>query len=139
MFPKLNQCVFFPAPARIVTVIAAALALFWFSGNASTDERQVGFSSLASDNSGLQTTDFAPQLSTDVVRDPIRARIEQLSEHDVKRFYLRCNEESLQRRLDSGEASICSIGYDILLTKHFKGNFHALLAWSRDQREAGWD
>ncbi len=64
-------------------------------------------------------------------RDPLRARIDSLSGSQVKQFYLRCSNAALLGRLDGNEAAVCSIGYDVLLERHFGGDFHALLAWSR--------
>ena len=66
--------------------------------------------------------------------DPVRGRLERMSEAEMKRFYSRCSDEGLERHLDTGEAMACSIGYEILLQKHFAGDFARLLAWSRAQR-----
>jgi hypothetical protein len=63
--------------------------------------------------------------------DPTRARLEQLSEREMKRFYTRCPQDGKAHRLDGGEAMACSIGYDVLLKKHFAGDFERLLRWSR--------
>jgi hypothetical protein len=65
--------------------------------------------------------------------DPMRVRLEQLSEGEMKSFYSRCSEEGVARRLDGGEAMACSIGYDVLLNKHFSGDFERLLLWSRSR------
>jgi hypothetical protein len=64
-------------------------------------------------------------------QDPLRGRLERLSEHEMKMLYARCSQESIERRLDGGEAMACSIGYDILLKKHFAGDFERFLLWSR--------
>ena len=63
--------------------------------------------------------------------DAMRARLEQLSEHELKLFYARCSQEGIDRRLDGGEAIACSIAYEVLLKTHFAGDFHNLLSWSR--------
>ena len=68
--------------------------------------------------------------------DPILEAPAQLSEHELKAFYVRCSEQSIERRLDGGEAMACSIAYEILLSKHFGGDFELLLAWSRAQATA---
>ncbi len=65
--------------------------------------------------------------------DSARAGIEALSEREAKQFYLDCSHAALRGRLGSGETAVCSIGYDVLLRRHFGGDFHALLAWSRSQ------
>jgi hypothetical protein len=68
--------------------------------------------------------------------DPVRTQLEQMDEHGMKRFYARCSQEGLQRRLDGGEAMACSVGYEVLLKKHFGGDFEQLLAWSRSVQAA---
>ena len=60
--------------------------------------------------------------------------MERLSEREIKALYMRCSLEAAERRLDGGEAMICSVGYDVLLRKHFSGNFDSLLTWSRAQQ-----
>jgi hypothetical protein len=69
-------------------------------------------------------------------RDPIRDALERLSEYKLKAFYVRCSGQSIERRLDGGEAMICSIAYEVLLRKYFGGDFEVLLAWSRAQAAA---
>ena len=71
-----------------------------------------------------------------VPADPVRAELEQMDERGMKRFYARCSQEGLQRRLDGGEAMACSVGYDVLLKKHFGGDFEQLLTWSRSVQSA---
>ena len=68
--------------------------------------------------------------------DAMRTYLEQMSEQDMKRFYTRCSREGIERRLDGGEAMACSIGYDVLLKKHFAGDFDRFLAWSRSPQAA---
>lgn len=54
----------------------------------------------------------------------------------------RCNEASLCGMgrpcagRCPGETAVCSVGYDVLLKRHFGGDFEALLACSRRQRHA---
>lgn len=69
-------------------------------------------------------------------RDAMRTHLEAMNERDLKRFYVRCSQEGSERRLDGGEAMACSVGYDVLLQKHFAGDFKRLLAWSRSPRAA---
>jgi len=57
--------------------------------------------------------------------------IEQLSEAELKDFYLRCAREAMRQRLGAGEIALCSIGYERLLKGTFRGDFHALLEWRR--------
>ena len=69
----------------------------------------------------------------EISRDPVRTAIERLSQHEIMAFYARCADEVAGRKLAAGEVMICSIVYDVLLNKHFSGNFDQLLAWSRAQ------
>jgi hypothetical protein len=81
-----------------------------------------------------------PRLETSEVvmaHDSVRAGIEALSEREAKQFYLDCSRAALGGRLSNGETAACSIGYDVLLKRHFGGDFHALLAWSRSQPQRG--
>jgi hypothetical protein len=78
-----------------------------------------------------------PATTAELAPDPIRGRIESLSMHEVKQFYLGCSNSALRGRLDSAGTALCSIGYDVLLRRHFGGDFHALLAWSRNQANVG--
>ena len=63
----------------------------------------------------------------------VRAGIEALSMQEAKQFYLDCSRAAMRGRLGSGETAVCSIGYEVLLERHFGGDFYALLAWSRSQ------
>lgn len=67
--------------------------------------------------------------------DSIRRTFERLTEGEIKEFYIRCSSAALARPLDGSEAAACSIGYDVLLKRHFDGDFHALWAWSRRHRD----
>jgi hypothetical protein len=67
--------------------------------------------------------------------DLLQQRLVALSESELKQVYVQCSHQALQRRLDGGEASFCSTAYDVLLKTHFSGDFAALLAWSRQQRD----
>ena len=64
------------------------------------------------------------------------ARIQQLADTDLKEFYLRCNRAALRGGLGSGEAALCSVGYETLLKRTFEGDFRALLDWRRAQHAA---
>ena len=68
--------------------------------------------------------------------DSLRERLERLSEHEVKRFYARCSQDGIDGRLDGAEAMACSVSYDVLLRKHFAGDFERLLLWSRQAAAA---
>lgn len=75
----------------------------------------------------------APGHALDIVAGESRfvAQLERLPELDLKSFYLRCSRAASQSLLGSGEAALCSLGYEILLKRTFGGDFFALLAWSR--------
>lgn len=65
----------------------------------------------------------------------IVASLEKLSESDLKKFYVRCSHAALRGRMGSGEIALCSTGYEILLKRVFRGDFRALLEWSRRNRQ----
>lgn len=64
------------------------------------------------------------------------AYIQQLADTDLKEFYLRCNRAALRGGLGSGEAALCSVGYETLLKRTFEGDFRALLDWRRAHQGA---
>lgn len=59
------------------------------------------------------------------------AELRRLPEHELKAFYAHCARAALARALDTGGIALCSVGYEILLQRVFRGDFHALLAWSQ--------
>lgn len=58
-----------------------------------------------------------------------------LPEPGLKAVYLHCSREASQYALGFGGAAFCSIVYETLLKRVFREDFHALLAWSRTQRD----
>ena len=114
-----------PNTAKVAWITAAAVVFpAWQSGALSADARQAAGPP-------------AQVSQANASRDPVRGAIERLSEHEIKAFYVRCSQEGAERKLDGSEAMICSVGYDVLLNKHFAGNFDLLLAWSRAQQRQG--
>src|SRR5262245_26744822 len=114
-----------PVTAKIAWIAAATVVIAsWLSGAISAEEWQA-----------TRRPVQVNQVHGGISRDPARAAIERLSEHEIKAFYARCSQEAADRKLDGGEAMSCSIGYDVLLNKHFSGNFNLLLAWSRAQQK----
>jgi hypothetical protein len=87
----------------------------------------------AGENSKPSQFRARPTMEHGVPSGSLRARLEAMPETDVKAFYARCSDASSERRLDGGEAMACSIGYEVLLQKHFNGDFEGLLSWSRRQ------
>jgi hypothetical protein len=65
------------------------------------------------------------------------SRYEQLPAHCLKAMFMRCAAEASEQMLDFGSAAVCSIGYEALLRRGFSGNFQALMAWWRAERDAG--
>ncbi len=63
----------------------------------------------------------------------VQVAIHELSDGDLKAFYVRCSRAAMQQRLGGEEIALCSVGYELLLTRTFRRDFHALLAWSRTQ------
>jgi hypothetical protein len=122
--------VLMPASCQLVTpkyawIVVAVVAISWYRHSFSAD---------------VQPATWRPaqlsQAHCGVSCDPVRTAFERLSEHEVKAFYLRCSHEVAERTLAGGEVMICSISYDVLLKKHFYGNFDSLLSWSRAQHGA---
>lgn len=60
---------------------------------------------------------------------------EQLPQHCLQAMFRECSRASQSGLLDFDSAAACSIGYEALLSKGFNGNFHALLAWWKDERD----
>jgi len=73
--------------------------------------------------------------------NPLADRREQLSlyegmpEHCLKTLVMECTAVANERMLDMGSAATCSIGYEALLKRGFGGDFKAMLAWWRTQRD----
>jgi hypothetical protein len=63
------------------------------------------------------------------------SRFEQLPPQCLKMLFMRCSHEAGSQVLDLGSAAVCSIGYEALLRTSFAGDFHALMAWWRIQRD----
>lgn len=61
------------------------------------------------------------------------SQLRTLPEAELKNAYSNCSQESMRRALSGGEAALCSIVYETLLSTVFEGDFGALLAWSRIQ------
>jgi hypothetical protein len=64
------------------------------------------------------------------------ARMEQMPDGCLKRMLFMCGEAANQRVMDPGSAFTCSMGYEALLHKSFRGDFVAMLAWWRGARDA---
>jgi hypothetical protein len=78
------------------------------------------------------------QTTLDTVASPpsearIASHLRALPDDQLKTFYLRCSGAALRGALGAGEIAACSLGYETLLARTFGGDFHALLAWSRQQ------
>ena len=82
---------------------------------------------------------WAQSLEVVVRHDSLRTRLDAMQESGLKTLYLHCSKEAMQRALGSGEAASCSIVYETLLRRWFGGDFIALLAWSRAQRDVVFD
>ncbi|NPC58960.1 hypothetical protein [Caenimonas soli] len=62
------------------------------------------------------------------------SRYEQLPPYCLKAVFMQCAEQANQQMLDFGSAATCSIAYEALLKRGFSGDFQALIAWWRTQR-----
>ena len=117
--------------AATILAIATVLWIAWYCA-ASAARNTVGDSAATQQGgSVVARTGMAGDMKLAHAVDTMRARLEQLSEREMKTFYTRCSQEGVARRLDGGEAMACSIGYDVLLKKHFAGDFERFLVWSR--------
>ena len=67
--------------------------------------------------------------------EQVTAQLHALPAPSLKTVYVRCSREASQYALGFGGAAFCSIVYETLLRRVFGGDFHALLAWSRIQRD----
>lgn len=86
--------------------------------------------------SGLPAQVPDPEVKERARQDSTKARLERLSDSDLKSFYLECSRTG-RRSLGMGGVAECSVGYELLLQRTFDGDFYALLAWSRRQRADG--
>jgi hypothetical protein len=60
----------------------------------------------------------------------LREQLEALTESDLKQVYRTCTRSAIDGTLGKIEIAGCSIAYDVLLNKHYRGDFDALLEWS---------
>jgi hypothetical protein len=86
---------------------------------------------LASQAQGLDPT--PPATEAPAPRDRFET-IRQMTEPELKRFYLGCSGSAMRARLGAGSIAECSTAYETLLTKVFGGDFHSFLQWRRGQR-----
>lgn len=68
-------------------------------------------------------------------RAGLLAQYERLPPSCLQAIFAACTSAASRTLLDFGSAAICSFGYEALLKQRFGGNFGALLAWWRDQRD----
>ena len=141
------------------SAVTEELCRRWFAGDFNTmlawwrQGKAAAHQALAAAERATTTTPVSDAVSADAARwvpstrrsaaaeaagavppvDPLRGRLEGLTASQIKQVYLNCSNQAIERRLDGGEAARCSIAYDVLLKRHFGGNFDALLAWSRQQ------
>jgi hypothetical protein len=85
---------------------------------------------------GVRAQALDPDVERGVGQDRTKARLERLSDSDLKSFYLDCSRAG-RRSLGMGGVAVCSVGYELLLQRTFGGDFYALLAWSRRQQVDG--
>ncbi len=116
-------------------IVAAALAGWLLSVPLAGDS----LATEASEAGAAATTARQENRAPVVTIDPVRVYFEQRSELEIKRIYRSCARESLARSLGTCEVEVCSTAYDVLLNKHFNGDFAALLRWSRQDQEPSVD
>jgi hypothetical protein len=69
-------------------------------------------------------------------RQELLAEFERLPQQCLEGIFRECTAASSQGFLDLGAAAVCSFGYEALLRQGFGGNFHALMAWWRSEKQA---
>lgn len=65
----------------------------------------------------------------------VQATLERLPESELKALYLGCARESTRQRLAPIDAALCSATAELLKERSFGGDFDAMLAWWRSQRD----
>lgn len=109
--------------------VAIVIGMLIFMGSA-VEGRADGVAQRSSQPAAHGTPVIAAMRADDGA-DSVRARIEQLGADELKAIYRHCAREAVAQRLGNGEIALCSVAYEVLLHKHFAGEFLALLAWSR--------
>lgn len=62
-------------------------------------------------------------------------RVAEMPDAQLKRVYVACSNAALHGALGTSDIPFCSLVYEALLQRTFGGDFFALLAWSRAQRD----
>lgn len=120
-----------------VATIAAGLLVAFLVGTGEADGSQPqAYPVVAPPWQGAGAADGSDAVRRAAVEDTAREHLNALPLHAVGQLYVECSHEAIARSLGSGEAELCSVVYDVLLTRHFGGDFDALLAWSRLQHGA---
>jgi hypothetical protein len=68
-------------------------------------------------------------------RAGLLAQYERMPQSCLREIYKACSDASSQALLDFESAAVCSFTHEALLKQGFGGNFGALIAWWRSQRE----
>jgi hypothetical protein len=116
--------------AAVLVALAAALAVNLPPAMAA----EPASTTFETDSRGPRAGNREVQTDKVLLQDPARRHFERLSESEIKRYYRACADEAVERRVGGSDTKACSVAYDVLLTRHFGGDFMALLAWSRAQR-----
>lgn len=69
-------------------------------------------------------------------REETLAQFEALPPACLKSMFMACTAAASETFMDLGSAATCSIGYEALLKRGFDGNFNALMAWWRAERDS---
>ena len=87
--------------------------------------------------SALTSCDRPAENQPDAVteRQELLEQYEALPQHCLKAIVIVCSQAAGTGLLDLGHAAACSIGYEALLKRGFGGDFKAMLAWWRTQRD----
>lgn len=66
-------------------------------------------------------------------RAGLLAEYERLPRQCLETIFRECTAAAGRALLDLGSAAMCSLNYEALLKQGFNGNFHALMAWWRNE------
>jgi hypothetical protein len=78
-----------------------------------------------------------PAIQADLLleRERLLAEFGRLPQSCLRELFAACSSAANDALLDFRDAAICSLAYEALLQQGFGGDFQALMAWWRRQRE----
>src|SRR5688572_8292255 len=71
------------------------------------------------------SAEVSNHLDVVAIEQQVSTQLRTTTEDELKGAYSDCSREAMRRGLGSGEAALCSIVYETLLTRVFGGDFEA--------------